>query len=118
MNYATAPSPFRLDYLVFVPAITESESAFHMDGDFVGEFEIDEVHGDYRARKLNFFGGFDDWWPMRSAAEARAFLVSDGRSFPRRRTLPRRQPRGDSQSPIHSDLRPLSRLFTGNSNTL
>ncbi len=76
MNYATAPSPFRLDHLVFVPEITESEAAYHGDGDFVGEFEIDEVHGGYRARKLTFFGGFDYWRRMRSAAEARAFLVS------------------------------------------
>ncbi len=112
-TYATAPSPFRLDHLVFVPEITESESAFHMDGEFVGEFEIDEIHGGYRARKLTFFGGFDDWWPMRSACEARSFLVSNGTSFPRRRTLPRRQPHGESQSPVHSESPPLSRLSTG-----
>lgn len=76
MSYATQPSPFRLDHLVFVPEITESEMAFHLDGDFVGEFEIDEINSGYRARKLTFFGGFDDWRKMRSAAEARAFLVS------------------------------------------
>ncbi len=70
------PAPFRLDHLVFVPDFTEGETAFHLDGDFVGEFEIDEVHSGYRARKLTFFGGYDDWRPMRCAAEARAFLVS------------------------------------------
>lgn len=32
-------------------------------------------------------------------------------------TLPRCQSHGDGSSPIHSDLRPLSRLSTGNSNT-
>lgn len=115
MSYATRPSSFRLDHLVFVPEITESEAAYHLDGDFVGEFEIDEVDGGYRARKLTFFGGYDDWWPMRSACEARAYLVSDGRSFPRRRTLPRRQLAGESSRAIHNDLHPLSRLSTGNS---
>ncbi len=76
MTYAAQPAPFQLDHLVFVPEVTESEAAFHCDGDFVGEFEIDEIKGNYRARKLTFFGGFDDWRPMRSAAEARAYLVS------------------------------------------
>ncbi len=79
-SYATAPQPFILDHLVFVPEVVESETAFHMDGDFVGEFELDETHpGFFRARKFNFFGGFDDWRPMRSAAEARAYLVSSRR---------------------------------------
>ncbi len=70
------PESFRLDHLAFVPDTVDGETAFQMDGDFVGEFELDEIHGDYRARKLTFFGGYDDWRPMRCAAEARAFLVS------------------------------------------
>lgn len=72
----TAPEPHRLDHLFFVPDCTDGERAFHADGQFVGEFEIDEICGAFRARKLTFFGGYDDWRPMRCAAEARAFLVS------------------------------------------
>lgn len=69
--------PFKMDHLMFVPDGRDGEHAFHMDGEFVGEFEIDEIRPDqYRARKMTFFGGMDDWRPMRCAAEARAFLVS------------------------------------------
>lgn len=71
-----APAPFRLDHLYFVPDPVEGETAFHADGEFVGEFELDEIMGGYRARKVTFFGGYFDWRPMRRASEARAFLIS------------------------------------------
>jgi len=70
--------PFTLDGVEFIPhphATTRIENAYR------GAVRVGDVlHDDNRfwfARKFDAHGELSDWKPMRSAAEARAFIVSN-----------------------------------------
>jgi hypothetical protein len=65
---------FWLDDVVFAPISRNMESA-QRDGVLLGHALLDDNRF-WFARKFDAHGELSDWKPMRSAAEARAFLVS------------------------------------------
>ena len=73
--------PFTLDDLIFTPDPQGHGRIERVtrDDQYIG----DVLHDDNRfwfARKFNAEGALSDWLPMRSAAEARAFMVSKTRT--------------------------------------
>lgn len=62
--------PIILDGVEFRSAGADREQSFR-DGALIGELELEEIEMRWRARK-----GDGDWRPMRSAAEARAYICS------------------------------------------
>lgn len=60
-----------LDWLHFIPDIHDRESAY-FEGVICGQIEFDCEQQRWQART----GDGGDWHPMRSAAEARAYVVS------------------------------------------
>lgn len=67
--------PFALDDLVFTPHVGGQIERGTRDGSYVGDVLLDDNRF-WFARKHDARGELSDWQPMRSAAEARAFVVS------------------------------------------
>jgi hypothetical protein len=68
-------APFTLDDCVFAPHIEGQIERAARDGQYVGDVLRDDNRF-WFARKVDAVGELTDWKHMRSAAEARAFLVS------------------------------------------
>lgn len=69
------PRPLMLDGVAFFNAVHEREEAWRDGRTLIGEIDLDEQHLVWKARRMRD-GVFGGWHPMRSPAEARAFIVS------------------------------------------
>lgn len=67
--------PFALDDVVFTPNDQRRIERATRDGQYIGDVLLDDNRF-WFARKFDARGELIDWKLMRSAAEARAFLVS------------------------------------------